>query len=57
MSKQIDINHILIKQPIRISVDGVDYPITRLNIDVVREYWETDDEAVLDKLSEIVIVF
>lgn len=57
MSKQIDINHTFIKTPVRISIDGKNYPITKWNIDVVNEYWETGDEAVLDKLKDFALVF
>lgn len=57
MSKTIDINHTFVKTPVRITVDGTTYPLTKRNIDVVREYWETDDESVLEKLSEVVLVF
>lgn len=52
MSKQIDINHTYVKVPIRITVDGVTYPRHQRNIEIVKEYWETGDESVLDKLTE-----
>lgn len=51
MSKTIDINHTFVKMPVRITIDGKTYPLTKWNVDVVNEYWETDDEAVLDKLK------
>lgn len=57
MSKSIDINHTRIKVPVRITVDGKNYPITQWNIKVVQEYWETDDEAVLDKLKDFALEF
>jgi hypothetical protein len=56
MSKQIDINHTFVKIPVRITVDGVTYPRNQHNINVVKEYWETGDEAVLDKLVDFSIV-
>lgn len=57
MSKQIDINHTFIKTPVRITIDGKNYPITRLNVKVVKEYWLTGDETVLDKLKDFALEF
>jgi hypothetical protein len=36
--------------PVRITVDGVTYPLNGRNIEIVKQYWETGDESVLDKL-------
>jgi len=55
--KAIDINHTFVKTPVRITIDGKNYPITRRNIEIVNEYWDTNDETVLDKLHEIVLSF
>ena len=57
MSKNIDINHTFVKVPIRITIDGKNYPITGWNIKVINEYWETNDEAVLDNLKDFVLDF
>jgi hypothetical protein len=56
MSNDIDINHTFVKTPVRITVGGKKYPITQFNIDVVREYWDTHDPKVLDKLNDFVLV-
>ena len=57
MSKDIDIKARLVRTPETIVVDGVTYPNTQHNHDVVREYWATEDETVLDKLTNFVISF
>ncbi len=57
MSKKIDIDHTLIKMPVRITIDDEDYPLTQWNVSVVREYWETNDESVLEKLKDLTLVF
>ena len=57
MSKKIDIDHTLIKMPVRITIDDEDYPLTQWNVSVVREYWETNDESVLEKLKDFTLVF
>lgn len=55
MSKNIDINHTFVKVPVRITVDGTNYPITGWNIEVVNKYWETKDESILDRLKSFVL--
>jgi len=40
--KAIDINHTFVKTPVRITIDGKNYPITRRNIEIVNEYWDTN---------------
>lgn len=57
MSKKIDIGHTYIKIPVRITIDGENYPVHKWNIKVINEYWETGDEAVLDKLKEFALDF
>jgi hypothetical protein len=52
MTKDIHIDHTFIKTPYRIVIDGINYPIHKWNIGVIEEYWETDDESVLDKLKD-----
>jgi hypothetical protein len=52
MSKDININHTFVKTPVRITVDGVTYPLNGHNIEIVRKYWDTEDEKVLDKLVD-----
>ena len=52
MTKDIHIDHTFIKTPYRIVIDGINYPIHKWNIRVIEEYWETDDESVLDKLKD-----
>lgn len=55
--KDIKISDVMVRTPNVIQVDGIIYPRTVHNVKVVREYWETNDERVLDKLSEIVLEF
>lgn len=57
MSKAIGITYKIIRVPEHIEVDGVVYPRTRHNLEVVQEYVDTDDENVLDKLNTMVISF
>lgn len=57
MSKNINITGELIRIPKKIVVDGKNYPRTQHNINVVTEYWKTDDEKVLDRLSLAVLSF
>ena len=57
MSKDIQISDVLVRTPNVIQVDGVIYPRNQYNVNVVREYWETDDEAVLDKLTTVSLDF
>lgn len=55
MSRTIDINHTFVKTPVRITIDGKNYPITGWNVKVINEYWETGDETVLDKLKDFAL--
>lgn len=55
MSQDIDINHTYVKTPVRITVGGKTYPNTKWNHDVVREYWDTLDPKVLDKLKDFAL--
>lgn len=57
MSKDIKIKYVLVRTPETIVVDGVKYPRTQRNLDVVNEYELSQDESVLDKLSTAVIEF
>lgn len=56
-SKPIHIEKTTISVPTKIEVDGVDYPITQYNIDIVRQYWVSGDEKILEKLSNVSLVF
>lgn len=47
MNKDIEISYITIEVPELIKVDGIEYPITQHNIDVVKEYWKTGDTEIL----------
>lgn len=47
------INWDLVKVPTEIKVDGTTYPINNYNIKVVKEYWDTYDRTVLNKLTTI----
>jgi hypothetical protein len=51
MGKDIKIKWVETMTPAEIEVDGVKYPRTQWNIDVVMEYWNTKDESMLDKLK------
>jgi len=53
MSKDIQISEVLVRTPNVIQVDGVIYPRNQYNVNVVRKYWDTGDEAVLDKLTTV----
>ena len=50
------VEYIWIKQPKVIIVDGVNYPITRWNIDVIFEYDKSGDKTVLAKLKDFSLV-
>lgn len=39
----------------KIEIDGNKYPPTQHNLDVWREYQQTQKEQVLDKLSKVVL--
>jgi hypothetical protein len=49
---KIDIEHVLVKTPTKITIDGKVYPITGWNNKVVGEYWHTGDEKVLEDLKD-----
>lgn len=57
MSKDVKIKWATIRVPETIVVDGRKYPRTQRNLDVVREWEKTKDDATLDKLSDIVLDF
>lgn len=57
MSKDIDIEYVMVKCPKVIKVDGVVYPTNQRNLDIVAEYNKTGDESVLDRLINFSIVF
>lgn len=51
MSKDINIKYKQYRLPFEIVIDGVTYPNNQHNWDVIAEYNETEDETVLNKLS------
>lgn len=53
----IDINYTMIKTPVRITIDGKNYPIHQWNIDIVKKYWDTKDESVLKDLKDFSLDF
>lgn len=53
----IDISEMMVRVPHVITVDGITYPRTQYNISIVNQYWATDNETVLDKLSLAVLSF
>lgn len=55
--KKVEIEYVLVRTPKCIVVDGKEYPNTQRNHDIVAEYNKTLDDTVLDKLSDIVLVF
>ena len=57
MSKDIDIEYKQYTLPYKIVVDGVEYPNTQHNWDVIAEYNDTKDESVLDKLAKFSFAF
>lgn len=57
MARGIDISSKQVTVPHVIRVDGVTYPNTQHNHNVVYEYWEKEDEKILDKLTNFVIDF
>lgn len=48
---EINITYKTITVPENIIVDGIDYPIHRWNIDVVKAYEATRDKKILEKLK------
>ncbi len=54
---KIDIKTKTIEMPIKITVEGIKYPLTVRNVGAVVEYWETKDEKVLEKLSTMELEF
>lgn len=50
--KDIQIEYMTVRTPKSIVVDGVRYPRTQWNLDVIAEYEQTGDEATLDKLND-----
>lgn len=57
MGKDIQIEYKWYTLPFKIVIDGVTYPNTQRNWDVIAEYNNTMDEEVLGKLSNVVIEF
>lgn len=57
MSKDVNIEYKQYRLPYKIVVDGVEYPNTQRNWDVIAEYNQTKDETILDKLSNVSIEF
>lgn len=57
MNKDIQITYKRYRLPFKIVVDGIKYPNTQHNWDVIAEYNQTKDEKVLDKLSGAVMQF
>lgn len=55
MSKDIQIEYVTVRTPKTIVVDGVKYPRTQWNLNVVAEYEKTGDETVLDKLKDFAL--
>jgi hypothetical protein len=53
MSKDINIEFETV--PKSIVVDGVNYPRTQWNLNIVAKYIQTKDEAVLDNLNTVVL--
>ncbi len=57
MNKDIQIEYKQYTLPFKIVIDGVSYPNTQHNWNIIAEYNKTSDESVLDKLSNAVIRF
>lgn len=57
MGKDIQIEYKQYTLPFKIIIDGVQYPNTQHNWDVIAKYNDTMDEQVLDKLTTAVIEF
>lgn len=55
MSKDIQIEYKQYTLPFKIVVDGVTYPNTQRNWDVIAEYNKSGDESVLSKLHTAVL--
>lgn len=49
-TKQVDIQQEEVKVVSRIVIDGVEYPLTKWNIDLANKYLLSGDESYLDKL-------
>lgn len=57
MSKDVQIEYKQYRLPFKIVIDGVEYPNTQRNWDVIAEYNKDYDEKVLSKLTKAVIEF
>lgn len=57
VSKDIQIEYKQYTLPFKIVVEGVHYPNTQRNWDVIAEYNNSLDEKILDKLSNAVLEF
>lgn len=57
MNSDIKIEYKHYTLPYKIIIDGVNYPNTQHNWDIIAEYNKTSDEKVLDRLSSAVIEF
>jgi len=54
---KLEIKYRTIKVPKEIKIDDKIYPTTKHNYNIVKNYEETKDKSVLDKLSEVVLDF
>lgn len=57
MSKDIQIEYKQYTLPFKIVIDGIEYPNSQYNWNVIAEYNKTNDEKVLDKLANFSLVF
>ena len=55
--KDVKIKYITIKVPEEIKVDGKIYPNHQQNWNVIKEYEETKDDAILDRLIDVSLEF
>ena len=57
MSKDVQIKYKQYKLPFKIVVDGIEYPNTQHNWDIIADYNNGMGEKVLDGLSNAVLKF
>lgn len=55
--KKVEIKYKTITIPDEIKIDGKIYPNHQQNWKVIKEYEETKDESVLDRLIDVSLIF
>lgn len=53
---KINIKKRTVEIPVKIEIDGKNYPITQWNINIIREYEKTTDVLILNKLKDFSLI-